>query len=593
MTSGINIDPRAAVADSFDPYFEWLGIESGSQPPDHYRLLGLKQFESDTELIGRAADAAMAKVRRIRPGVNLTEWSQMLDRLGATKTCLLDPASKQAYDASLTEGPQPQPTFTISTSLGDLPLPTFDATMVEERPRSPFPVGYSEPPVYADVGAGASPPPEPLAADDWAPIAIEEPISISPIVVQPAPITVPAGKSSGRGPIIALVASLAVALGGLFVYMMLQRDRPAGKGELAADSSASTERPAVESAKPQAEAVPPAKSDVAKPKPAKPKKQVEKPKPEPKEPEPAKMEIEEVTGNEPDGAKPKNEEPKKSKPQIDAAKTAAFAEAVKNVRASLAERDLSTADKDLKTASANAQTREDLARIDRLQTMIENLTQFWNGIRTSMPKLQAAEELVVNGTRISVIESDRDSLTVRIEGQNRRFQVPTLPTSIVMLLVNQYFGKDPGSRAVIGTFLAVDPKGDRALAKQYLQEAAKAGFDSGKVLRELGLDGSSASAAATETPADKAAGDTLEQKMAALEEAMKTARSQANHRDVVQTALTLVEQAVGEQRMDEAERLATLAVEAARKSKNATLLRQATTIRQQVQAMQKKESKDK
>ena len=91
------------MADSFDPYFEWLGIESGGQPPDHYRLLGLQQFESDAELIGRAADAAMAKVRRIRPGANLAEWSQMLDRLGAAKTCLLDPASKQAYDESLAE----------------------------------------------------------------------------------------------------------------------------------------------------------------------------------------------------------------------------------------------------------------------------------------------------------------------------------------------------------------------------------------------------------------------------------------------------------------------------------------------------------
>jgi hypothetical protein len=52
-------------------------------------------------------------------------------------------------------------------------------------------------------------------------------------------------------------------------------------------------------------------------------------------------------------------------------------------------------------------------------------------------------------------------------------------------------------------------------------------------------------------------------------------------------ALALVEQAVEEERIDEAQRPATLAVEAARKSKNAALMRQGTAISQQIQAMQK------
>ena len=91
------------MADTFDPYSEWLGIEGGPRPPDHYRLLGLKQFESDPESIARAADAAMAKVRRVRPGAHLAEWSQLLDHIGATKACLLDPPSRQAYDEGLSK----------------------------------------------------------------------------------------------------------------------------------------------------------------------------------------------------------------------------------------------------------------------------------------------------------------------------------------------------------------------------------------------------------------------------------------------------------------------------------------------------------
>ena len=76
------------MADTFDPYSEWLGIEGGRRPPDHYRLLGLKRFESDPESIARAADAALAQVRRVRPGAHLAQWSQLLDHINAEQGVL-------------------------------------------------------------------------------------------------------------------------------------------------------------------------------------------------------------------------------------------------------------------------------------------------------------------------------------------------------------------------------------------------------------------------------------------------------------------------------------------------------------------------
>jgi len=85
----------------FDPYKEWLGLPPGQRPPDHYTLLGLPPLESDPRRIAQAADVQSAKVRRVRPGVHLAEWSRLLDRIQAAKTCLLNPASKAAYDATL------------------------------------------------------------------------------------------------------------------------------------------------------------------------------------------------------------------------------------------------------------------------------------------------------------------------------------------------------------------------------------------------------------------------------------------------------------------------------------------------------------
>jgi len=41
---------------SFDPYHKWLGIPPEDQPPNLYRLLGIRRFENDPDVIEAAAD---------------------------------------------------------------------------------------------------------------------------------------------------------------------------------------------------------------------------------------------------------------------------------------------------------------------------------------------------------------------------------------------------------------------------------------------------------------------------------------------------------------------------------------------------------
>jgi len=110
--------PGSTVSESFDPYRQWLGIDEPTRPLDHYRLLGLTRFEGNPQAIAHAADIAMAKVRKIRPGQHAAEWGRLLDQLGAAKVCLLDPNSKATYDASLRSGDAVgQPTFHRRTLL--------------------------------------------------------------------------------------------------------------------------------------------------------------------------------------------------------------------------------------------------------------------------------------------------------------------------------------------------------------------------------------------------------------------------------------------------------------------------------------------
>ena len=52
----------------FDAYHKWLGISPEEQPADHYRLLGLRRFESDPDVIDAAADRQMAHLKTYKTG---------------------------------------------------------------------------------------------------------------------------------------------------------------------------------------------------------------------------------------------------------------------------------------------------------------------------------------------------------------------------------------------------------------------------------------------------------------------------------------------------------------------------------------------
>ncbi|HEY4259770.1 MAG TPA: hypothetical protein VGM98_06415 [Schlesneria sp.] len=103
----------------FDPYRKWLGITAKDLPPNHYRLLGLENFESDLDVIEGAADRQMGFIRQYQSGEHSTDAAKILNELAIARLCLLKPATKAAYDAKLRNELEP-PEEDISF---DLPLP--------------------------------------------------------------------------------------------------------------------------------------------------------------------------------------------------------------------------------------------------------------------------------------------------------------------------------------------------------------------------------------------------------------------------------------------------------------------------------------
>lgn len=125
---------------SFDPYYTWLGIPPGEQPANHYRLLGLKVFETNAEAISNAADRQMMLLRTYQSGEHSALSQKLLNEIASVRVCLLNAEKKAAYDALLRRelgaiqatSESPEPTVPEGASGGG--TPNFDIRpIVSER----------------------------------------------------------------------------------------------------------------------------------------------------------------------------------------------------------------------------------------------------------------------------------------------------------------------------------------------------------------------------------------------------------------------------------------------------------------------------
>ncbi|MDG2223433.1 MAG: SUMF1/EgtB/PvdO family nonheme iron enzyme [Rubripirellula sp.] len=86
---------------SLDPSYRWLGIPAAEQPANHYRLLGLTVFESDSDVIDAAAMRQMTHVRSYALGPHGELSQALLSEIADAKLTLLDSQRKRQYDENL------------------------------------------------------------------------------------------------------------------------------------------------------------------------------------------------------------------------------------------------------------------------------------------------------------------------------------------------------------------------------------------------------------------------------------------------------------------------------------------------------------
>ena len=91
------------MADDFDPYYKWISIPPAEQPPSHYRLLGVPEFEDDAEVISNAADSRMMMIRSFQTGKHAEISQQILNQISSARLALLNEEKKRVYDDQLRE----------------------------------------------------------------------------------------------------------------------------------------------------------------------------------------------------------------------------------------------------------------------------------------------------------------------------------------------------------------------------------------------------------------------------------------------------------------------------------------------------------
>lgn len=119
----------------FDPYHRWLGIPKSDRPANHYRLLGIPLFESNSDVIESAADRQMAHVRLSANGPRSDFAQQILNEIATARVCLLNSVSKVNYDQQLAalSSPSSRPEASTSHAGGNAATPLTSYTPRKKR----------------------------------------------------------------------------------------------------------------------------------------------------------------------------------------------------------------------------------------------------------------------------------------------------------------------------------------------------------------------------------------------------------------------------------------------------------------------------
>ncbi|MCE9526413.1 MAG: hypothetical protein K8R36_10200 [Planctomycetales bacterium] len=149
------------MSDDFDPYYTWLGIPKEDQPADHYRLIGIRPFEDNADVITNVMDQRMQYLRSMQVGKRSALTQRLLNEISMAGGCLLDKDRKKTYDRELKAKqvasdkagkservsapiPKPSPVAAPTSAARPIPVPAAAALTLPKPGARPVPLPLSQ-----------------------------------------------------------------------------------------------------------------------------------------------------------------------------------------------------------------------------------------------------------------------------------------------------------------------------------------------------------------------------------------------------------------------------------------------------------------
>jgi hypothetical protein len=478
------------MSDLFNPYIEFLELDTVPKCPTYYELLGISNSDECTyDLVENGRITALAKMRAFKPGANAAVWAAVLDEIALASTTLLDSDLKATYDNQLTTGEVPTE-LNLVQRLG--PIERVDASSTVSA-ESASPVD-SMAPAHLQSGAATSvrvtaahpvvptavvvPVATPIAVEVATPIAVEVATPISQTVDttpdmaeafesfgQPQSVHAVNGaqikgnrqylsRNTGSSLLLYTVIGLFLIIGGVaFVFLGLDNVRQADATNHDSDRLSDSQL-ALKPSKPNGTGttVKPDSPNAEEPMLRPPALPIE----EPLKPFPPKFDGPQNPatdpGNKPEAnppkdsgantppAKPMPTEPKPAPKPIEPAELEKLTAALKLGRAALSDRNLDITAEQLAIAAPLARSGEPQKAFIRLKTMHDFMVQFMRLSNEAMDQYENGSEIVISKSNtVVVVEATPQELTIKVAGAEKTYLRNELSTGLAIGIADTNF----------------------------------------------------------------------------------------------------------------------------------------------------------
>jgi hypothetical protein len=148
----------------------------------------------------------------------------------------------------------------------------------------------------------------------------------------------------------------------------------------------------------------------------------------------------------------------------------------------LASRQVAEAKTEIAAAAKQAKEGDEKSEVARMQLLATCVERFWAAIDAELKRLVAGDELKVDGTMASVVQSDPKGITLHVEGKNQRQSREKLPAAWARAIAEHRFDDSAANKLLMGAFLSVEPEGDRRAARKLWETAQRREPAAGELL---------------------------------------------------------------------------------------------------------------